>query len=292
MKILNRIENNLPPKGRAYFVVVRDFFEDLVDSEANYYAASLSFYTIFAIIPLLLVTLSVVTSLPSFDEYYGRLKEMIFDALIPAQTKQVTEYLDQFMDNSHKLGAMGLSYVVVTSVLFFKNYEYIVSKIFGSTRRGFWESISTYWTMITLIPVGIVLSIYVSGYIQVAIEEQLNSSFDIISILPYGINWALFFVVFRISANTKISNKAALISSFSASFIWGILKNLFVFYVLYNKAYASIYGSFSMILFLMLWIYLSWVILLYGLKLCAKLNTMYIKQPKENYGFKTTNQSS
>lgn len=292
MKILDVIEHRLPPKGRKYFVVVRDFIEDLLDSEANYYAASLSFYTIFAIIPLLLVTLSVVTSLPSFDEYYGRLKGMIFDALIPAQTEQVSEYLDQFMDNSHKLGAMGLSYIVVTSILFFKNYEYIVSKIFGSTRRGFWESISTYWTMITLIPVGIVMSIYVSGYIQVAIDAQLNSSFDIITVLPYVINWALFFVVFRISANIKISNKAALISSFSASFIWGILKNLFVYYVLYNKAYASIYGSFSMILFLMLWIYLSWVILLYGFKLCAKLNSIYTKETKEENGSATTNTTS
>jgi membrane protein len=281
MKLLDSIEKRLPLKVQRYFIVVRGFFEDLLDGETSYYGASLSFYTIFAIIPLLLVTLSVVTSLPSFDEYYGELKEMIFSALIPAQTEQVSEYLDQFMENSHKLGAMGLSYVVVTSVLFFKNYEYIVSKIFGSKKRGFWESISTYWTMITLIPVGIIMSIYASGYIQVAIDERLDSSLDVISILPYALNWILFFVIFRISANIKISNKAALISSFSASFIWGILKNLFVYYVLYNKAYSSIYGSFSMILFLMLWIYLSWMILLYGFKVCAKLNRVYMRDEKK-----------
>jgi len=269
---LQAIESRLPNALKKPYFFLKELIIDLLDPEVNYYAASLSFYTVFAIIPLLLVTLSVATSLPSFSEYYDKLKAMIFDAIIPTQSEVISKYMDTFIQNSFKLGAMGLSYVVVTSVLFFKNYEYIISKIFGSTPRGFWESISTYWTMITLIPVGIALSLYFSGYIQVEIDERLDGSINFLKILPYIINWALFFVVFKISADIKVSNRAALISALVASMTWSLLKNGFVYYVLYNKAYASIYGSFSIVLFLMLWIYLSWIILLYGFKLCSKIN--------------------
>lgn len=269
---LQKLESKLPAFLKKPYFFAKELIEDILDSEVNYYAASLSFYTVFAIIPLLLVTLSVVTSLPSFGEYYDKLKSMIFDAIMPTQTEVVSQYLDTFIDNSFKLGTMGLSYVVLTSILFFKNYEYIISKIFGSEPRGFWESISTYWTMITLIPVGIILSIYFSGYIQIEIDKRLDGSIDFLKSLPYIINWALFFVVYKISADKKISNLSAAISAFAASLLWSLLKNAFVYYVLYNKAYASIYGSFSIMLFLMLWIYFSWIILLYGFKLCAKLN--------------------
>jgi len=269
---LEQFESKLPTTLKKPYFFAKELIEDILDSEVNYYAASLSFYTVFAIIPLLLVTLSVVTSLPSFGEYYDKLKSMIFDAIMPTQTEVVSQYLDTFINNSFKLGTMGLSYVVVTSILFFKNYEYIISKIFRTEPRGFWESISTYWTMITLIPVGIILSIYFSGYIQIEIDKRLDGSIDFLKTLPYIINWALFFVVYKISADKKISNVSAMTSALVASLLWSLLKNAFVYYVLYNKAYASIYGSFSIVLFLMLWIYLSWIILLYGFKLCAKLN--------------------
>lgn len=277
MKRLHRLEARIPQKAQKPYFFIKELILDIIDSEVNYYAASLSFYTVFAILPLLLVTLSVVTSLPSFDEYYDRLKELIFSAIIPTQTDVVSQYMDTFINNSFKLGAMGLSYVVVTSVLFFKNYEYIISKIFNIEPRNFWESISVYWTMVTLIPVGIVLSIYVSGYIQLAIDERLSGIINIVKVFPYILNWMLFFVIYRISANVKITNRSALISSLVVALMWSVLKNMFVYYVLYNKAYASIYGSFSIMLFIMLWIYLSWVILLYGFKLCAKMN----KQEKE-----------
>lgn len=269
---LERFESKLPTVLKKPYLLAKKLIEDILDSEVNYYAASLSFYTLFAIIPLLLITLSVVTSLPSFGEYYDRLKSMILNTIMPTQTELISKYLDTFINNSFKLGVMGLSYIMLTSILFFKNYEYIISKIFRTKPRGFWESISIYWTMITLIPVGIILSIYLSSYIQVEIDKRLDGSIDFLKIVPYIINWALFFAVYKISADKKISNISAIISALSASLLWSLLKNAFVYYVFYNKAYTSIYGSFSIILFLMLWIYLSWIILLYGFKLCAKLN--------------------
>ncbi|HEY9130030.1 MAG TPA: YhjD/YihY/BrkB family envelope integrity protein, partial [Sulfurovum sp.] len=65
---------------------------------------------------------------------------------------------------------------------------------------------------------------------------------------------------------------AALISSFIASLVWYISKSAFIFYVLHNKTYATIYGSISTLLFFFLWIYISWAIFIHGLKFCDLLN--------------------
>ncbi|EOI3929950.1 YhjD/YihY/BrkB family envelope integrity protein, partial [Campylobacter jejuni] len=66
--------------------------------------------------------------------------------------------------------------------------------------------------------------------------------------------------------------KSLALVSFGAGAIWYIGKNLFVYYVVYNKTYASVYGSFSTILFFFIWIYISWIIYLFGLKLYYFLN--------------------
>ncbi len=85
-----------------------------------------------------------------------------------------------------------------------------------------------------------------------------------------------------ISANVEIKIKNALISSLIFSSIWYLSKNLFIYYVFYNKTYLTIYGSFSAIMFFLIWIYLSWIIFLYGLKLCYILNQKDSKQEYKN----------
>ena len=92
--------------------------------------------------------------------------------------------------------------------------------------------------------------------------------FGLFTILSYLLIWFLFFVVIKVSPNMKINIRIALVSSFVVSLVWQISKMLFVYYVVMNQAYASLYGSFSIILLVLLWVYLSWFLLLQGLRLC------------------------
>ena len=248
---------------------IKDFF----NNELSFFAASLSFYTIFALIPLLLIVLSIATSLPSFELYLDRIRDFILSNLMPTHTEAISGYLDSFMDNSLKSGTVGIIYVLLTSLMFFKNYEYLIAIIFETKRRDFWSALSVYWTLITLLPIGLLLSLFLSSEIQGVLDSNEYTNWvDFISIVPFLIIWLIFFIVYKISANMGISSKSALIASFLSSLIWSVSKFLFVYYVLYNKAYASIYGSFSMILFFFLWIYFSWIIILYGLSLTKILN--------------------
>ncbi len=263
-------------KALHLYKEVKLFLLSFVDKELTLFAASLSFYTIFTIIPLLLIMMSLLTALPSFEEHYETIKTFIFSNLMPMQSELIVEKIDGFLANSAKMGVMSLAMVLVASLLFFRNFEYIANKIFHAKSRTLWESITTYWTMLTLTPIALGVSFYITGYIATLMASNaLTEGLNILPLVPYLIIWALFFLLFQISANTKILPKASFISSLIVSIIFSISKNGFIYYVFLNRSYTTMYGSFATLMFLFLWIYVSWIIFLYGLKLCHLLNHYY-----------------
>lgn len=231
-------------------------------------AAGLSFYTILSIIPVLLLSLSIFTQMPSFQEYYGKIKEFIFSSLLPSHQDTISEYVEQFLSNSSNLGILGFFAIIVATIMFFDNYNYVVNKIMNTKSNGFWQDFSKYWTLITLAPLGLGFSFYLTGKVQTMLgSNELTSWINILVVVPYIIIWTIFSVIYTISANRKINTKKMLISSFVISIIWDFSKVIFIKYAFYNKTYLSIYGSFSIVLFFFLWIYISWVIYLYGYRL-------------------------
>ncbi|MBS4235831.1 YihY/virulence factor BrkB family protein [Campylobacter vulpis] len=256
------------------------FLLTLRDKEILNYSASLSFYSILSLIPILFVCFSVFTQIPSFEAHYERAKSVIFTFLIPAQQDLVATYLDSFLKNSVNLGIMGLIAMAFTSLAFFSGYDFVINRITQNEPKGLWTIISSYWTLLTLVPLGLGLSFYVSSFIQKALDDY-HIGFNFFEILPFVIIWALFFISYSSSLH-QASLKNLALTSFCAGAIWYVSKNLFVYYVVYNKTYASVYGSFSTILFFFIWIYISWVIYLFGLKFCFFLNENEGDKIKQN----------
>ncbi len=240
------------------------------DKEIMNFSAALSFYTILSFIPILFVCFSVFTQISSFKNYYEKAKQVIFTFLIPAQQDIVATHIDTFLKNSVNLGIVGLVAMAFTSLAFFSSYDFVVHKISKSEPRGLWQSISSYWTLLTLVPLGLGLSFYISGFIQKTLDDY-NVGFNFFEFLPFIIIWALFFISYS-SSLQKGNVKSLALISFISSMVWYVGKNLFVYYIVYNKTYASVYGSFSTILFFFIWIYISWVIYLFGLKFYYELN--------------------
>ena len=256
-------------KIHQFYKFIVMLISSFVDKELTLFAASLSFYTIFTIIPLLLIMLTLLTSLPSFADYYETIKVFIFSNLMPVNSEAIMGHIDGFLENSGKMGVIGLAMILVASLLFFKNFEYIANRIFHAKSRTLWESITTYWTMLTLTPIALGISFYITATLATAIESnEITSGIDIVPLIPYVIIWGLFFLIFQIGPNTKVNPNASIISSFIISIVFSVSKNAFIYYVFYNKSYTTMYGSFAILMFLFLWIYVSWIIFIYGLKLC------------------------
>ena len=258
---------------KNYYVFLRDFFKDLLDDRLGYYASSLSWNTIFSIIPLLVILLYVFTTLPLFNEMYDNVQALIFANLLPTQSKEIMDSINTFIKNSDKLGMVGAFYVTFAAIMFFKNYDYIVNDIFELPSRGILKSIKTYLLLILLLPTMMGASFYLSSLIQNYLDKtEMTSIIHLYSVLPYTIVWSAFYIAYQLSANTRIRKRAAFLSSFIASLIWYLSKSGFVFYVVHNKTYASVYGSISTVLFFLLWIYISWAIFLHGLRFCYLLD--------------------
>jgi len=255
---------------------IKFFIGTFFDKELTLFAASLSYYTIFTIIPLLLIMLTLLTSMPSFAEYYDTIKEFIFSNLMPVNSEVVMKQIDVFLANSATMGVFGLVMIFVASLMFFQNFEYIANKIFHAKKRTLWKSIRTYWTLLTLTTIALGASFYISTQLAIVMASHTaTEELNILPLVPYIIIWALFFLIFHIGANTKINPKASLISSFIIMIVFSISKDAFIEYVIINKSYATMYGSFATMMFLFLWIYVSWIIFIYGLKLCYMINRVY-----------------
>jgi len=237
-----------------YYLFFRDFFRDLFDDKLGHYASSLSWSTLFSIIPLFVILLSVFTSMPMFDAYYNTIKELIFNNLMPTDSKTVMEYINNFVASTDKLGLIGMGYVLFAVFMFFKNYDYIVNDIFDTPCRSFWDAVKTYILLLLILPVMMGSSFYLSGFIQSYLDKNsITSMIHIYSFLPFLIVWMMFYIAYQLSANIHIEFSAAAISSFIASLVWYRFYYVPVFYMVHNKTYTSIYGSISTLLFFFLW---------------------------------------
>ena len=226
--------------------------------EITVYSAAMSFYTIFSLIPILLLVLSIFSSTPFFNEFYEKLQNFLISNLLPSNQEQFKNYLNTFLSNSSKMGFIGGIYIIITSILFFDNYETIISKIFNQEKRDFWEKLKLYWTMITLFPILFSIAIYLS----IKIEFFFKISFAFL--LPFLIIWLIFFLAYKLTLNVK-SEIYPLFVSFLTTFLFFIAKNIFIYYVLINHTYKSLYGSISILMFLFLWIYINWIIYIGGI---------------------------
>ena len=244
----------------------KNFFSD----DLLYYAASLSFYTIFALVPILLISVTIMANLPIFEDYYLEIKHEFLANIIPSQTESLISYMDTILENGLKMGLIGIFYIVITSIFFFNNYEYIVSKIFNKPKKSFFKALSTYWTLMTFTP--ILLSVIL--FLTSKAAHELSTVFawahlSFSAFLSFILTWLMFFILMRASINFSISLKAVARSSFITALLWFVAQKLFLSYIFANTTYQSLYGSFSSILFFFLWIYISWIIYLFGLKSTA-----------------------
>jgi len=236
-----------------------NFFND----DTLYYSASLSFFTIFSILPILALLLVVMSSSPVFSSNIDILMLYVMDFINPTHSQDVTNAITKFLANINDLGNLGIFYLIFVFTMFFKDYEYIVSKIHQTKKRSFMALVFLYISFLLLIPITFVLFASISALFTNAILQVILSS-------TFGL--FIFTILFKISVNKHITIKASFISAFLTLIVLKITQSLFIYYVLYNTTYSTIYGTLSIMLFMFLWIYISWTIYLYGIKLCHKLN--------------------
>lgn len=262
-----------PSIVKRYLKTFIDFLDSFFNDDTTYYAASLSFFTIFSILPIIALLIAIISSLEIFQGYLDVFISRVFDIINPTHSKEFIDAFKNYISNSNQLGWLGITYMMFVFAMFFKDYEYIVNKLHHTKRRPLYKSFFFYLIFLITLPFIFTISnIIISFY---------NNTF-LNSITTFIIAWFIFFILFKLSVNAYVDKKAALISSFFTLVTLSITKNLFVYYVVYNKTYTTIYGSLATLLFSFFWIYISWIIYLYGIKMCHKINILELRRKKQN----------
>lgn len=240
-----------------------------------HYASSLSFYNIFSIIPIFLMIFSIMTSFPSFQTKLQYFKDIFLNNFLPKDTQKISEILDQFLLNGQNMGFIGFLIAIFSSFIFFRSYEDISSYIFQCKKRNLFDSFITYWILITLVPFIITFSLYANIYL---VKNNLNFFNWIFNIIPFLSTWITFAMLFRIAANKALNFLALFLSSFIGSFFWYLIKYAFFYYMSIADFYKNIYGSVSIVMFVFIWIYISWIIFLVAMRMCEFIHKRAISK--------------
>lgn len=235
-----------------------------VDDDTLLYSSAMSYSTIFAIIPLLMLVIYIIDLTPYFSDYSDVFKKYVTSVIVADSLKtQILNYINIFLNNIHKLGLIGSLYAIFVTSLFISTYEQIMSKIFHYKQPPFHIYIKKYILLIIFIPFLTIFLIIVK--IDISHIFKLNSI--LASVVTFIISWVIAFIFYITSAYKHITVRSIFLASLLFTLIMATVKFFFVYYVTINFTYTEIYSSFSILLFFIFSIYLYWMIYFYGLKI-------------------------
>lgn len=239
-------------------------------------AAGLSYASLLALVPLLAIGLALLTAFPAFDLAQERLKALLFEALPAQQALDAAEQLDRLLANVAGLTGPGVLALAVTSVLLLYNVNNSLNAIWRVQEpRSLALQLLVYWALLTLGPLLLGASLSISG---VAFVEQfgLSDLLDqgslpftrLLAVLLAALGFAVFFFVVP---NRPVGVGAALLGGAVAAGGLELLKFGFGLFIANFPSYQIVYGALAALPILLIWIYLVWVVVLFGAEVAAML---------------------
>jgi membrane protein len=252
--------------------VPRRLFEDRLTQTAG----SLTYTTLLAIVPLLTVALSLATAFPVFDQAMQALQDYVIENFLPdAGLDAFAAQIDNFTSRAASLTAIGLGALGVTAVMLMLTIDDTLNRIFRVERkRPLLQRITMYWAVLSLGPLLIGLGLSMTSALVVNSFGMLNLDRVaelVLRGLPFLLTWAALASLYILVPNRRIRVTDALVGAFFAGIAFELAKRGFAVYVSHFPTYTLIYGTFSTMLLFLLWLYVSWLIVLAGATFTAML---------------------
>jgi membrane protein len=254
---------------RIGYLVIRD----LVDGQLTLRAMGLVYTTLLSLVPFIAISFSV---LKGFG-VHNQIEPMLLNFLAPLEERgvEITNRILEFVNNMKAgvLGSVGLVLLLYTAVSLLQKIERSFNYMWHVTEgRPFAQRFSEYISVILIGPVliftalGITASIASIALIQQLMEiEALGIIFEALSVfIPYLLIIVAFTFVYMLVPNTKVYFKSALVGGMVAGVMWQSAGWIFASFVVSSTKYMAIYTVFASLIFFMIWLYVSWLILLIG----------------------------
>ncbi|KPJ67589.1 MAG: hypothetical protein AMJ43_04500 [Coxiella sp. DG_40] len=232
-------------------------------------AAYLAYITLISMVPLMTVSFSVLTAFPVFQDLAKRIQDLVFSHFVASVAQVVQEQLQTFIQQTKMLSVPGTFFLLITAVLVIFALEGTFNNIWHvQKRRNFVQAFVMYWSVLTLTPVlvgaGFLLSSYLifSRFISIIMMPEIKEV--IVFVSPYVFTFLAFTILYIIIPNCKVKVWHAIAGAIVATLLFELAKYGFTFYIAHFPVYRLIYGALAIIPIFLVWLYLSWVVILFG----------------------------
>lgn len=283
------------PWGRLTRKIIRILYvvaRDLADGQLTLRAMSLVYTTLLSLVPLLAVSFSV---LKGFG-VHNKVEPTLLKFLEPLgeQGVEITQRIIEFVNNVKVgvLGSLGLFLLLYTVISLIQKIERAFNYTWNvSHTRSITQRISDYLSVIFVGPILVFTAIGISASIASATIVQQLQSIETLSFIlnyagkaiPYLLVISAFTFIYILIPNTKVKFKSALIGAIISGILWESTGWIFASFLVGSTSYTAIYSAFATLILFLIWLYLSWVILLTGASISFyHQNPEYITQQKVN----------
>jgi len=252
----------------------------LTGVEVGRTAASLAFTTLLGLVPLFTVAFAYVSRFPLFARSQDALEAFLLRFFLPGSGAVVRRYLTEFVAKSGELKGVSTLFVVITAVLLVWQVDREINTIWGTREpRSFARRIFVYALALTAGPALIGAAIYfINWLIQQSIAatpfgaEALSLLVQPVALL---VDTAVFTLIYAFVPARTVPFRLALVGGLLAAIAFETAKHGFRFYITQVPTYQVIYGALATLPLFLIWIYLSWVIVLVGAAVTATLAERY-----------------
>lgn len=261
---------------RAALAFLRHLQQRIVDDNCLQSAAALTYLSLFALVPLMTVAYAMLSAVPTFTDAGEQIQRFLFTHFVPSTGQEIQSYLQQFATEARQLTGVGIVFLIVTAYGMLAQIERTFNSIWRMpNRHSGVRSFLLYWAILSLGPICIGLAIGISTYLL-----SLRVMFDsvdifgfktmLLGIAPLLLTSAAFTLMYVAVPNARVPLRDAIIGGIVAALCFEIAKQFFAYAV--ASGYERVYGKFAILPLFLVWIYLSWIIVLAGAELVFALS--------------------
>jgi membrane protein len=239
-------------------------------------AGSLAFTTLLAMVPMFALVVAALSRTPWFDDLLVQIKIFLLLNLVPdIAHKVITVYMEEFAANAGRLTGLGLAVVFGTAIATMLMVDRQIHAIWREPpSRKLWIAMLAYAAFLFVGPLLIAISVSLTTYLM-SLSKEVDAPAGAHALMlqaaPTVVSMGAFFLLYKLVPHTYVRSWHALVGALVASLLFEWAKEGFAFYVANMRTYNVVYGTFVTVPFFLIWIYVSWLVVLFGAELTAAL---------------------
>jgi len=273
---------------RTLILATKGFIADTLTTRAS----ALTYTSLLAVVPVATITIGIARGFG-----FQKVIETQLTKMLPGQTEVLSilfKFVQSFLEvtTSGVILGIGIVFLIIAVWSILQSVDFAINDVFQIKKaRNVSSMLTDYLSTMFLIPVLLILSSGISVFLNTAVAQNgvlalLSPVVNVLmTFIPYFISWLGFTLLYILIPRTKVKFSNALLAGFIAGFAFQAFQYLYISGQIWVNRYNAIYGSFAAIPLFLLWLQLSWTIVLLGAEIAfasQNVQNFYFEKETKN----------